>query len=98
MENKGAETTVSRDDGESLVTDVVVHVADVVGSDPLDLPPLRDVINPDGLTRLFCPFSEETPGYDAHVAFTYAGCDVAVYSDGTIVAHPRESTMDGAVR
>lgn len=57
---------------------VVGAVAEAVDRDPIALPPLYDVIDPDAIEALF------RPGTDGHVEFTYSGCDVVVEADGSV--------------
>lgn len=85
----------------SITTRVVRAVAAEEGVDPLDLPPLSDVVDPDALDRLFDPSRCGTATEDGtcEVWFSYAGWEVHV-RDGVPVlrgtANPpdadREST------
>ncbi|QLD89621.1 hypothetical protein HWV07_11505 [Natronomonas salina] len=64
---------------EGAIPDRVVHrVAETQGRDPLELPILEDVIDPDALETVI----EEMP--TGEVSFTYAGQEVTITSDGEI--------------
>ncbi|MFB1062412.1 HalOD1 output domain-containing protein [Natrinema sp. H-ect4] len=52
---------------------VIEAVAEATDSDPLDLPPLYEAVDPDALNTLFD--SSETSG---QVSFPYAGFEVTV--------------------
>lgn len=57
---------------------VVERVAARTGRDPLDLPVLHDILDPDALDTLVEGM------VDGQVSFTYAGHEVTVTSDGEI--------------
>ena len=72
-----AERTTKRE----LTTDVVYTVADVSDTDPVDLPPLYDVIDTDALNDLVAG------SYDSAlrtISFQYCGYTVTVTGDGDI--------------
>lgn len=69
-----------------LTTSIVMAVAEASGEDPLSLPVLRDVIDPDGLNDLFVR-AETAPSVD--VRFDYAGYEVVVSADGRISVFER---------
>jgi hypothetical protein len=78
------ETTVSEQ--------VVEQVARATGTDPLELPPLYDSIDPDALDSL-----ARGPG-DVEVSFEYAGQEVCVESGGAIrVGECSDSPFTGEV-
>ena len=62
--------------GEYPSTAVVLAVADELGRDELDLPPLGDVVDPDALDTLLRRASS-----DAIVTFRYAGFEIDVGTD-----------------
>ena len=64
-----------------LIETVIRTVADAVDSDPLELSPLYEVIDPDALGLLFRPQSN---GHGS-VSFSWEGCSVTVESDGHVV-------------
>lgn len=57
---------------------VVERVAAKTGRDPLELPVLHDVVDPDALDSLVEGMS------DGQVSFTYAGQEATITSDGEI--------------
>lgn len=70
------------DDDRSEISDrVVATVADVLGEDPLELPPLQGTINADALDYLFHR-KDRPPG--AYTVFPYCGLWVVVHSTGTV--------------
>jgi hypothetical protein len=71
------------DGRKSLGMTVIEAVADVSDTDPTDLPPLADSINPDALDRLF---TSQTVG---NVSFKFAGTPVTVYATGEVLIHSR---------
>lgn len=83
--NRG--TGQSNDDAVS--EQVITAVADARDVDPLDLPPLYNVIDPDALNQLFDQgIGGGGPG---RVIFTMAGCEVVVHSDTEVeVTAPEE--------
>ena len=69
---------------------VVQTVAAVTGTEPEDVEPLYDVIDPNALDALFRPVSEGSSRRTASVSFTLHGLDVTVHASGEIVvAVPR---------
>lgn len=64
---------------------VVSAVAEASGSDPLDLPPLADVIDPDALNTLFASRSGAS---EAKIRIQYAGYEVIVEGEGAVHVHP----------
>lgn len=69
-DDEGAAT----DDGDDVIELVVRSVADVTGTDPLDLPPLYEAVDADAVERL-CTYAD---GGDLSIQFEYAGCIVTV--------------------
>lgn len=65
-------------DAESTADRVVQVVADHTDTDPLDLPPLYDAVDPDSLNAFVAQLHSGT------VDFGYAGYDVSVDSDGVV--------------
>lgn len=65
---------------------VVQQVAATTGRDPLELPVLHDVLDPDALDTLVEGMS------DGRVSFTYAGQEVTIASDGEITLEETSST------
>lgn len=63
---------------------VVLAVADACDEDPLELPSLYSVIDPDALDKLFDHSFLGGRNGPGRVVFTMAGCEVVVHSDGEI--------------
>lgn len=69
---------------DSVSQRVVAAVADARDEDPLELPPLYGVIDPDALDQLFDRgVSGRRPG-PGRVIFMLADCEVVVHSDGEV--------------
>ena len=64
----------------SVTETIVDAVSDAEGCDPLALPPLWDVIDPEALDRLFAPTRAGSPRV-GRVDFGYAGYAVGVDRD-----------------
>lgn len=60
---------------------VVSAVAEVKGSDPVELPPLYEAINPEALNDLFTSRPESAIKM---ITFQYAGYDIVVRGDGEV--------------
>lgn len=81
--------TYVRDPDEPPSRSVIRAVAAVNGTDPVQMRPLYDAIDPDALDRMF----DEAPGRphplpDGAVSFRFNDCDVTVYGDGRTVVSP----------
>lgn len=72
---------------------VINEVAEERGVDPIDLPPLYDVIDPDALDKLF-PRGIGDAATTGRVVFTLAQCEVVVHSTGEIEV----TTLDGNIQ
>ena len=68
-------------DADTFVVELVTFVAQVREEDPMDLPALGDVIDPEAVQRLLA----SAGGGPAAVSFQYAGCEVAVTGSGAVV-------------
>mgnify|MGYP000496680950 CR=1 FL=1 len=76
-------TALSLDESVSASDQVVKSIAEKDGTDPLDLPPLYESVDPDALDALFTPDSREPVLGKA--TFTHAGYEVTVAYDGEVV-------------
>lgn len=79
------------------VTELVVDcIADATGRDPLELPPLWEVIDPEALNKLFEPM-KSGKSRAGTVRFTYCNHEVTVeYQSSVIVsAEPTSDRGDG---
>ncbi|WP_276254572.1 HalOD1 output domain-containing protein [Halomontanus rarus] len=79
-----AEATWDRESENTPVYAVVTAVAAAHDSDPVELPPLADSINPDALNDLFLARGETTVG---QLDFHYLGYRVVVHGDGAVRVH-----------
>ncbi|MDS0474662.1 HalOD1 output domain-containing protein [Natrinema sp. 1APR25-10V2] len=81
--------------GEIHTPDISHRVAEKVaaanGTDPLNLDPLYNRIDPDCLNSLF---QDETS--EGYVEFLMAGCNVTVQADGTVEVAQSETHEKGA--
>jgi hypothetical protein len=71
-------------DDSSIVEDVVQAVAECEGVDPMRLPPLYEVCDPDALTALVAG-----PGEGLSVEFSYCGHRVTVDGAGVVSVDER---------
>lgn len=85
-------SVVDGDMTDSASRRVVREVAEATDSDPSDLPPLYEVVDPDALDGLFRPRTAASETTDTGVAgsgpvvrFSYAGREVSVRRDGVTV-------------
>lgn len=69
-------------DRESVADRVVQSVATTTKTDPLELPPLYDAIDPDALAGVVDGMTR------GEVTFTYADCTVTVTETGLITVEP----------
>lgn len=72
-------------------TVVVLAVAAVTETDPLDQAGLHELIDPECLDGLFTPPRDGTPRTDGHVTFSFAGYEVTVDSAGEVVLAPQRA-------
>ena len=63
---------------------VVRAVADATGTDPMDMQPLYEAVDPDALDR----FLTHGPTSDRSLSFRFARCDVTVDAGGRLVVEP----------
>lgn len=67
------------------VSERVVHaVARARDVDPLELDPLYDTVDPDALDKLFGTSTASDSTVHGRIVFGVAGCEVTVYSDGSV--------------
>ena len=65
--------------GRETATEAVIQtVAETTDTDPLELPPLYETIDPDALDALIADMQAGT------ISFTYTDCEITVHSDGTV--------------
>lgn len=86
----------NRGGDESPSESVVDAVSEATGTDPLQMPRLGDVIDPDALDALFLAdsaWAESAGDGGGKVSFRFDGCDVTVHADGrTVVSQAVDSS------
>jgi hypothetical protein len=81
MDDQGmTDRSVGKAEGRSITVTVVELVAAETERDPLELPPLATVVEPEALDRLF---TDDT-STEASVQFQFAGCHVSVTASGVV--------------
>lgn len=87
--------TMSDDSSPPPSQRVITEIAAATDTDPLDLGPLYDVLDPDALDQLFRrrPSGESRPA--GQIIFTMAGCEVRVSSSGDVEAIPLDDGKRG---
>ncbi|WP_158057784.1 HalOD1 output domain-containing protein [Halorussus halophilus] len=89
-----AYVTVHSDrDLEAVDSTIVEAVAAVTDSEPTEIPPLHNVIDPEALGELFAQprRAEYRNRTEGAVTFRLAGCEVRFHADGRIVVTPPEN-------
>lgn len=79
---------------ETATKQVVRTVAETTETDPLELPPLYETIDPDALDALVEDMEAGT------ISFPYVGHEITVNSDGTVTIEepPTDKPTPAAVR
>ena len=78
-----------RDGANTPVYTVVSAVAEVTDSDPVDLPPLYDAVDPEALNDLFTARADPTVD---QVTFRYAGYSIVVRGSGEVQVRPAQDS------
>lgn len=87
--NDGNTVRESYDWAETTPSAAVVEtMAAVVDSDPTEIGPLYDSIDPDALDTLFRETGSSPMCDDGYVSFTFADHSVAVHADGDVIVRP----------
>lgn len=73
------------EDSQSLSTTVIEAVGVATDTDPVQMDPLYEALDPDALDALFRPRSDDGPRANGQVVFSLDGHDVAVHSHGNII-------------
>lgn len=71
---------------------VVTAVATAADTDPLELPPLRSVLDPDALNGFFASSTYERDHDESAITFEYADHVVTVNGHGTVLVEPSEDS------
>ena len=75
---------------EETSTAVVLAVAEVTDTDPLELSPLYEVLNPDALDQFFADGQGSNRSGEAQIIFPFGNCWIAVRSDDQITVVPQK--------
>lgn len=78
-----------RDVGQNIATCVVLGIAEISGTDPVDLQQLNSVIDAEALDDLFDHSRQGDPS--DNVSFNYHDYRVTVYRDDEILLQPRQN-------
>ena len=73
------------DSSERLSSAIIAAVASVADTEPTELEPLYDCVDPDALDALFRPLSEDRPRSHGRLSFSLDEYDVTVYGHGEII-------------
>lgn len=76
---------------ETVSERVITAVSEATGTDPLELEPLYNVVDPDALNAIF----SRDGSTDTELQFTMAGCEVVVRGEGNVVVTPPAERTDG---
>lgn len=71
-------------------TSLVMAVAEIAETDPLEQSPLNDVIDPEALDDLFHGGVESAGSEMDKVSFNYAGYRVTLHRDGEMIIQSRD--------
>lgn len=72
---------------ETVSERVIDAVSEATGTDPVELEPLYNVVDPDALNAIFASGGAGESS-DTELRFTMAGCDVLVRDGGNVVVTP----------
>ena len=86
---------VSFDSDDSVSMAVVSTVAVVSETEPMELPPLYSVCDPEALETVVQPAIHGPSNNDVHVRFTFNDCTVTVHNYGIITVQPPEAGNGG---
>lgn len=77
-------TAMLQPDDGPVSQHVVEKVAEVTETDPADLEPLFNTVDPDCLNTLFSDVQSASSRNEGHVAFPVADCQVVIWADGRV--------------
>jgi len=83
-----SERTIHREwtEFDHPTTAIVVSLAEVLDTDPMDVPPLHDYVDTDALDALVNPTAEDS---SVTVSFTHESARVLIDSDGNLTIYVR---------
>lgn len=71
----------------SISTTIVIAMSRASETEPNDLPPLYEAVDPDALDAVFASPGKQPGRTDVTVRFPYAGHEVSVHGDGEICVY-----------
>lgn len=80
--------------GRSVFVTIVQEVAEIRDLDPLEMPPMAEVIDLDALDRLFDRECTDGRNGQPRLEFRYAGCTVSVDATEGVDVQPIERRRD----
>lgn len=86
-----AEATATGVRNETVSERVIDAVSEATGTDPLELEPLYNVVDPDALNAIF----GGSVSTDTELRFTMADCEVVVRGEGNVAVTPPGDRPEG---
>ena len=83
------------DSPEQLSSAIIAAVATVADTEPTELEPLYDCVDPDALDALFRPLSEDRPRSHGRLSFSLDEYEVAVHGHGEIIVDVSDINPSG---
>lgn len=85
LEERNGWYVTSYDPGTRTASEVVVFaLAAIAGTEPEEIQPLHETVDPDALDELFAPTIDGRPRASGQVTFTHDGYAVTLGHDGTL--------------
>lgn len=69
-------------------TEVLLAIADAINTEPSELPPLRESVDPDLINDVLQNSGVRRPSRTERLSFEYADMEVTIYSDETLHLKP----------
>jgi len=83
------------DSSERLSSAIIAAVATVADTEPTELEPLYECVDPDALNALFSPLSEDQPRSRGRLSFFLDEYEVTVHGHGEIVVDVSDIDASG---
>ncbi|WP_340674443.1 HalOD1 output domain-containing protein [Natrinema zhouii] len=78
-------------DTSEVIEQIISEVATRKGTDPIELPPLFEAVDPDALEAIFAP-TEQGGKRVGQIQFPYAGYEITVEFENELVVSVTEGT------
>jgi len=78
--------------GTSVTVAVVQAVSSFENTNPTDLPPLREVLDPDALDALFATDGDGSSDRDGEISFVFSDSHVTVANGEQVTVKPKKTT------